>query len=325
MKCLAMFGCLVGSLSLVGSSAPLPTGHAADTIKALWRDPGPIGAKDLFWGTGNAERAPKPPFTFVKEDTSGTKPKIDITDANQVDWRIKLAPLSPDGNEVHAEIAAGRLLWALGYFVDEHYFVPDGRIAGVANLRRAAEVVSMDGRFRVARFERKARDRESRGQWAVERNAFNGTPELSGLWMLTMILGNWDARTANTAIVRVRLPNGDNEDRYLLSDLGTAFGRMAGGLGKAPSRWNLAEYRDGKFVNGVVHGKLEFRYPLMGNRHVAVPVDHARWFADLVAQLTPDQVRRAFEASGASLEEVEGFSTEVLRRFREVRAALEQQ
>ena len=68
--------------------------------------------------------------------------------------------------------------------------------------------------------------------------------------------------------------------------------------------------------------RLEFRYPLMGTERVAVPVDHARWFATLASQLTPVQIRKAFEASGASPAEIEGFSTEVEKRFEAIRAAL---
>src|SRR5262245_38079124 len=95
----------------------------ADTTAVLWRDPGDIGEKDLFWGVGSAERKPAPPFTFIREDTSGTRPKVLVHDASNVEWSVKFPGNSPDGNEVHAEIAAGRLMWALGFFVDEHYFV----------------------------------------------------------------------------------------------------------------------------------------------------------------------------------------------------------
>ena len=45
-----------------------------------------------------------------------------------MEWTIKLAPASPADNEVHAEIAASRLIWAFGFFVDENYFVREGRI-----------------------------------------------------------------------------------------------------------------------------------------------------------------------------------------------------
>jgi hypothetical protein len=311
---------LTGVLWTALLAAPSVT-ERPDTIRVLWRDPGPIGARDLYWGAGSADRAPKPPFTFVREDTSGTKPKIEVTDAAGAEWTIKLAPASPADNEVHAEIAASRLIWAFGFFVDENYFVREGRIENVQKLSRAADLVGPDGTFRTARFERRVRA-ERRGNWDVENNPFNQTKELSALKMLIVLVGNWDARPENAAIIRVPRPNGDVEERYVLSDLGTAFGRWAGGFQKKHSRWNLADYRESRFLNGIVMNRLEFRYPLMGIERVAVPVNHARWFETLASQLTPVQIRKAFEASGASPAEIEGFSAEVEYRFEAIHAAL---
>jgi hypothetical protein len=303
------------------ASARDPLAVSNDTTHILWRDPGPIAAKDLTWGVGSADRAPKPPFTFVKEDTSGTKPKIEIVDASGVEWTVKLAPAAAADNEVHAEIAASRLVWALGFFVEEHYFVPEGQLAGVKGLTRAASLVSADGRFSTARFARRDRTLEDHGSWNIESNRFKGTRELSALQAMTMLLGNWDLLPDNTEIVRVTLPNGDVEARYLVSDLGTSFGRMGGGVGEKHSRWNLDHYRRDRFLNGVVMARLVFAHPLTGSERIAIPIEHARWFADLAGALTPAQVRAAFEAAGATASEVDGFSAEVIKRVQALRTA----
>jgi len=81
--------------------------------------------------------------------------KLDVTDANGTTWRAKFKlSKSRAGSEVHAEIAASRLMWALGYPVEENYYVPEGRIEGVHGLRRdAARVIGPDGSFQMARFE----------------------------------------------------------------------------------------------------------------------------------------------------------------------------
>jgi len=113
--------------------------------RVLWRDPGPIGGKDLYWGPADAARVPRPPFTFVKEDTGGTKPKVAVTDANGSTWNVKFSGESPRNNEVHAEIAATRLAWALGYLVEEHYYVGEGVIENAKGLRRAAGSIGTDG------------------------------------------------------------------------------------------------------------------------------------------------------------------------------------
>ena len=125
----------------------------------LWRDPGPIGEKDLFWGAGSAERRPEPPFTFVKEDLSGSKPKVRVTDARGRAWNVKFAGELKEKNEVNPEVAANRLIWALGYLAEEDYYVAEGTIQGVRGLQRASSSIRPDGTFRTARFER--RDRET--------------------------------------------------------------------------------------------------------------------------------------------------------------------
>ena len=294
----------------------------ASTEKVLWRDPGPIAAKDLYWGRGSADRAPKPPFTFVRENLSGTKPKVDVTDAAGTTWSVKFELPKPGVNEVHAEVAATRIAWALGYFADENYFVPSGRIDGVQNLTRAAAMVGADGSFSEARFERKEKGLESRGEWHVEDNPFKGTRELAGLHALLMLLSSWDSMPYNTAIVRVALPGGGDEDRYVLTDLGATFGRMRGGAGKEPNRWVLDEYRNARLLAGVTMDKLSFRTPLLGKDPLTIPLAHARWFAAMATQLSDEQIRKAFEAAGASAAEVEGFSAAVRSRILEIKDAL---
>jgi hypothetical protein len=94
---------------------------------------------------------------------------------------------------------------------------------------------------------------------------------------------------------------------------------MSGGVQKKHSRWNLQDYRSTRFIHKVVMNRLEFGDALMGNTLVSVPVEHARWFATFIAPLTPEQVRRAFEAAGAAEGEIQGFSAEVVERLQELR------
>lgn len=319
MRALAI---LVGVCLCLTPAAASTSGTRDIGEKLLWRDPGPIAGRDLYWGSGSELRAPQPPFTFVSEDMSGTKPKVSVTDAKGVSWSVKLATEDPAHNEVHAEIAASRLVWALGYFVDETYFVPTGRFDAIHDLKRAAAVVGTDGTFKTARFERKGKELEWRGEWNLEKDSpFRGTKELSGLQMLMLVLGNWDVRPPNSAIVRVRLPNNETEDRYLIADLGTAFGQMKGGANERPTRWNLTDYTNSRLLSGIVQGKLTFRSPIQGNEPFQVPLEHARWFVGMSSQLTVDQIRKAFEAAGATPQEADGFSAQVLKRFQELTEA----
>ena len=287
--------------------------------KILWRDPGPIAKRNLFWGMGSAARAPRAPFTFVDEDTSGNRPKLTVTDAAGVRWTVKLAPPDPLLNEVHAEIAATRLLWALGYLVDENYYVPSGRIQGVKDLKRATDVIGPDGSFKVARFERRDPKLERVGEWDIENNEFKGSKELSGFLAAMLLINSWDVKPLNTVVLRT---TGDVRDEYyIFSDLGSTFGSMKGSNNQ--SRWNLEQYRDTKYVTGVVKGtQLQFQFPLLGSDLVAIPIDHARWFSGLVSQLTDAQLRQAFEAAGATPQERAGFAAAVKAKILELRVAI---
>src|SRR5687768_3858767 len=194
----------------------------------LWVDPGPLANRDLFWGTGSAERAPKAPFTFISEDGSGTSPKVRVRDANEVEWSVKFAGTEAYKNEVHAEVAATRLMWAFGYLAEENYFVPQGKIEKTGTLKRAAAAVAPDGSFKTARFEREDSSMKyTEHSWSFKANPFRGTPELSGLMILSAALHHWDLKHDNTAIVQTR-----RQDRleawYLFSDLGSTFGKMEG-------------------------------------------------------------------------------------------------
>ena len=288
----------------------------------LWKDPGTISSRDLFWGGGSPEQAPQPPFTFIKEDTGGTKPKVHVKDARGVTWTVKFPGEEASHNEVHAEIAAARLTWALGYFVEEMYFVPEGRVEGATNLKRAAAHLGPDGTFRTARFEKRPPHivRTDR-RWTFDRNPFVGTKELSGLKILTTALSNWDASAANSEILRVTGDAGV-EDWYVLTDLGSTFGQM--GLPSSLSRhtrWNLTDYRDQKVVDRAGRDVVRLRY--QGAAAIRdVPTAHARWFSQQAAQLTPEQVRQAFKSAGASEEDVAAFSATFVSKISQLQAAL---
>src|SRR5215471_8380550 len=114
----------------VASHAPTVQGHPAIRV-----DRGDISTLDLTLGIGSNEGMPKPPFKFSKEDTSGTNPKIKVVDANGTKWNVKF------DEEVHAEIAASRLVWAFGYNVEESYYVPSAVVNGVTGLGRAKKFV----------------------------------------------------------------------------------------------------------------------------------------------------------------------------------------
>jgi hypothetical protein len=304
--------------TLVAAACVVASPPSSDSILVrLWQDPTPIASRDLRWGPGSAARAPKPPFAFVEHRGGGTQPKLVVADAAGVTWDVKF------GEEVHPEIAASRLVWALGYYVDELYYVGEGVIGGLDDPGRARDHVDASGRFRHARFERRQEQHHpvDRG-WSFAANPFVGTRELSGLKILMTLVSNWDIEgERNNRVVEVRRPGDEPYRQYFVGDLGATFGRMGRRLTNH-SKWNLEDYRREGFIDGIEEDEVEFDFDGLEGGMDEVPRDHARWFADLLGQLTPAQVRQAFEAAGATSDEVEGFSQVVLTRIATLRAAL---
>ncbi|MGH9410172.1 MAG: hypothetical protein ACRD1V_12040, partial [Vicinamibacterales bacterium] len=280
--------------------------------RVLWRDPGAIASRDLSWS--NIAKFPRPsaPFTFVKEDMSGSHPKVRVQDAEGREWTAKLEGDAHATGEAHAEVAAARLVWALGYYVQPSYFVDGGVIEHVTHMHRASALTS-EGRFPGAGFKERSPDLETtRRHWSIEKNPFVGTRELSGLMILMTMISNWDLNARNLEILRARNPDGTTELRYVVTDLGASFGHLEDGrfphslLSMYPwTMWNLHDYQKQRFVEGVKEGRLQLHF--RGNAGFrTVPLEHARWFASLVSQLTPTQVRAAFEAADATPQDVDG-------------------
>src|SRR5712692_8155264 len=115
--------------------------NTEEATPILWRDPTDLESRDLFFGPGGKEHAPRGRmFVFIKEDLDGTNPKFVVRDDDRVKWKIKL------GAEAKPETAASRLVWAVGYFTDEDYYMPDARVAELPqHLHRGKQFISADG------------------------------------------------------------------------------------------------------------------------------------------------------------------------------------
>ena len=296
-----------------GPRPPIPTGSG---VPVLWRDPGPIAHLDLYWGPGDPSRTPQGPFIFLQEESNGSNPKISVRDARGVIWDVKF------DEEVHSEIAANRIVWALGYLVEEQYFVRQGTVSGVHGLARAAAFVGQTGAFRDARFRRHnpaaARTNE---EWSLSQNPFVGSKEMSGLHILMTMINNWDIKgAANNKVVRAVGLDGQVERQLLVADLGATFGKM-GGIMSGHSKWILNDFRKERFLGGVSGGMLLLEYDGRDSAISRVPLEHARWFATLASQLSEAQIRQAFEAAGATPQDVAGYTAKLVEKIAALRAA----
>jgi hypothetical protein len=300
-----------GKKSKISANAPAESG-----TPALWENRGDISQLNLLMGIGSEEEMPKPPFQFDKEDMTGTNPKIKIIDANGVKWNMKF------DEEVHAEVASSRIVWACGYMVEESYFIPSGKVDGVTGLSRAKKFIGSDGSFTNAMFEKRPDTiARRRINWSWDSNPFVGSKELSGLAILNCLLSNWDAKTTNNNVLGMFAEDGKSvKDWYLVADWGGTFGKT--GSFMSHTKWDLMDYSKQAFIDGVSGNSVKFHYSgKMGSSLKSIPRDHVVWFAGIVGKLSDSQIRDAFKAAGATQAEIEGFSSQIRKRIEELKSA----
>src|ERR1700739_4097396 len=119
-----------GAVKAIAAKKELQSREAKAAKAGLfWRDPVDIRSRDLFYGPGGEKNQPHGPFTFLKEDMEGSNPKFTVRDRDGVKWKVKL------GVEARPETTASRIVWAVGYFADEDYFLPQIKVEKMARLR----------------------------------------------------------------------------------------------------------------------------------------------------------------------------------------------
>jgi hypothetical protein len=293
----------------------------------LWRAPGDIRSRDLYYGIGGRDHAPRGPFKFLKEDLDGSNPKYTVKDRDGIKWKLKL------GIEARSETAASRIIWAAGYYTSEDYYLPKIQVEGIpAKLHRGKQWIDPDGTTMYgARLKREPDGAEKLGTWKWTSNPFIGTREFNGLRTLMGVINNWDLKDENNAVYR---EHGD--DVFIVSDLGAAFGSPGLAWPTRLSRDNLDQYRTAKFicrtspddVNFCAPGRealvrlvnpkrFLYRWRLRRIGH-DIPRTDARWMGEILAHLSSSQIRDAFRASGYSPEEIERFARLLERRIGEL-------
>ena len=84
---LALYVACLLSAAQKGKDAQLTKLPAGQNV--LWQDPGEVESRNLVWGAGGEANQPQPPFEFIKEQLSGTTPKVDVKDAKGTTWVVK--------------------------------------------------------------------------------------------------------------------------------------------------------------------------------------------------------------------------------------------
>ena len=304
----------------------------------IWRNPGDIASRNLFYGPGGEGDAPPDRFTFVKEDLDGTNTKLDVRDAAGTNWKVKL------GSEVQSEVVATRLVWAVGYFADEDYFVRESTVSEMPrHLHRGQNFIRPNGVLYDARLEREREGAKKEGSWRWKDNVFNGTREFNGLRVMMALINNWDLKDVNNSVIKEKSPSSFDQEQlddgtsiYFISDLGASFGSTGFSWPHSKSRGNLKAYSHSKFISKITADYVDFNVPTrpallraidfpdfirrLRMRWIGkhIPRADARWIGGLLAQLSPGQIRDAFKAAGYSPDDVEGYARVVEERITEL-------
>ncbi len=254
-------------------------GQTSEKVKSgqpvLWQEPTDIESRDLLYGIGGRDGAPDPAgkFTFLADHGSpkDSNPKIDVKDEQGRKWTVKFGP------EVKAETAATRIVWAVGYHVDQDYFVERATIDGYNREET-----------RNMRFERDDDDWKKVGRWDWHNNPFVGTRELDGLKTLMALLQNVDLTEGNNKIVRLKKKAGGSEKEvYYVNDLGAALGSTGAWFTSLPwltkarseTKGVPKDYVKNGFIASVKKGEVNFRIVRREASQAldGVKVEHARW------------------------------------------------
>ena len=282
----------------VFTSAPKPR-----PVEQLVEPDVDIPSRDLFYGVGGKKLAPRTDvaYRFLEKDTSGMSDNFEVEDPSGRRFDAKF------GRETKSEVAASRLLWAIGFYQPPVYHMREGwKIEGGPEAGPQPE----------ARFRYDDPTWKGDGMWSWRENPFEGTRELKGLIVMNVLINNWDVKASNN---KTYLREGQTPRRiYVVKDLGQSFGQTVQTF--LGSQSNPDDYAKEPFIRKVDGDEVEFAFgPILLNPGVGegIHVDDVLWTCRRLAQLSDDQLRDAFRAAGYSDAEVTAFVTQLQRKIQE--------
>lgn len=321
--------CTLIAVCSPGAAAETPTKATADVV--LWDEPSNLESRNLLYGPGGEQNKPHGTMVFIEEDREGTNPKFYVRDQEGTKWTAKM------GVEAQPETAAAHLLWAVGFYTDEDYFVPKLAVEGLpAHLQRGQNLVGSDGMIEKVRLERHPKGEKKIGNWKWKDNSFTGTRKFNGLRVMMALMNSWDLKDENNAVYERDPAAAGPHKIYVVSDLGASFGTTGYSWTQAMAKGNFKSYSHSKFIHKVHPEFVDFNVPtrpyLLYFFHVPglvrrmrmrwigrhIPREDAKWMGDTLARLSPEQIQDAFRSAGYSPQEVEGFAKIVEERIAEL-------
>jgi len=267
----------------------------------LWREPSDIASRNLYLGPGG--EAMKPDLnkvTFIEEKETSRSAKFRVRDALGREWMVKV------GGDAQAEVAASRIVWAVGYYTDVSYLVTRVEITG-------------KGTFENARFEARSKGIKRLDEWMWDDNPFSGTNEFQGLKVLLALLDNWNLKNENTKLLFVREDEAARSElRYIISDFDVKFDKAE----SWPSVWHAPLVKSAtaaKFIVKVKDNIIDFGYTGKHKERLAgITIAQAKWIGIWLARLSDGQLRDALRAGNYSPDEIQFLEKTLRSRINEL-------
>lgn len=316
-----------------GAYEPLAEPHwevAADDAEAIrddalararvWREPAdPIGRADLTRNSGDSEPLdPARPISckFLPRPTRGTTPKFDCILPGGEVVKVKYGGTA----ENHAEVAAARLLAALGFGADRMYLVPRVRCFGcpISPFRtyQALELTRLDGAYtrRIdyshyrdfdwpsveRRFEAASIDTSDVKGWGfyeLEKidpaRGGSSRAHVDALRLMAVFLHHWDNKPENQRLVCLSEPKAERngpcpQPLAFVQDLGSSFG---------PKKVNFTSWSTRPLWSDAATCEVSMKdMPFAGATFVTVRIgeEGRRFLAGMLRQLSEAQIHALF-------------------------------
>lgn len=279
---------------------PVATPPPPEQMAEFWVEPADLATRDLFWGPGGRENAPKADgrWEFEERDNKalGYSPGFDVKDERGIEWSVK------QGKEAQSEIVASRLLWGMGYHQPPTYYVKQWTMSGP----------KWAGPRDAARFRPNLPGMKRGGSWAWHEGPFTGTQPWRGALVMMAMLNNSDLKASQNTIYELDPPREGARRWYVMRDVGQAFGET-GMLW--PDRNDIETFERERFIEGLRgDGTVRFNYSGLHKElfRDLRPAD-VRWTAERLSRLSDKQWEDAFRAGGYAPD----LAARYIRRFKQ--------
>ncbi len=313
VMCLAAAAASLGSCASLTRPAPSPSAVAArqDALaRARVWERTDIPRMDLRRGpAGKGSFAPDAlvECRYEQRAMSGATPKFTCVGPDGDELKVKFGERN---GEVYAEVAATRLLWALGFGAD-HMYPVRVRCLECPEQPGGPPQPGATRLYETAAIERKLRGREidglEGGGWTwpeldviAPTSAPSARAERDALKLLAAMLQHTDSKREQQRLVCLDRGEHDTCRRpfMLISDLGKTFGRASVFNRDVPSSVNLTAWSAAPMWVDATGCRANLGKSLTGSlEHPVISDEGRRFLLGLLRQLTDNQLRDLFTAA----------------------------